>query len=306
MSLRFLVARLGYAVFVVLAATLIVFFLIRLTGDPAALIAPPSSSEADIALLRHQLGLDKPVIEQYLNYLGGLAHLDLGESIRYRRPAGELILERLPATAELAGASILLALLISLPLGVLAAVRQGSAIDAIARIVALLGQSVPVYWSGIVAIVLFSVVLRWLPVSGRQGLASLVLHAATIALYLSAGLTRLVRSSMLEVLQQQYVKTAVAKGLSDRVVLLRHALRNALLPVSTMVGLQVGILLSGDVITETVFAWPGIGQLSTQAVFARDFPLVQAIVLVTAAFLVSLNTLVDIAYVYIDPRIRYD
>src|SRR5690242_2730386 len=238
MSLRFLIARLGYAVFVVLAATLIVFFLIRLTGDPAALIAPPSSSEADIALLRHQLGLDKPVIEQYLDYLGGLARLDLGESIRFRRPAGELILERLPATAELAAASIVLALLISLPLGVLAAVRQGTAIDAVARVVALLGQSVPVYWSGIVGIVLFSVMLRWLPVSGRQGLASLILPAATIALYLSAGLTRLIRSSMLEVLQQQYVKTAVAKGLSDRVVLLRHALRNALLPVSTMVGLQ--------------------------------------------------------------------
>ena len=306
MSLRFLVARIGYAFFVVLAATLIVFFLIRLTGDPAALIAPPSSSEADIALLRHQLGLDKPVIEQYLDYLAGLARLDLGESIRFRRPAGELILERLPATAELAIASIVLALLVSLPLGILAAVRQGTAVDAIARVVALLGQSVPVYWSGIVGIVLFSVVLRWLPVSGRQGLASLVLPAVTIALYLAAGLTRLIRSSMLEVLQQQYIKTALAKGLTNRVVILRHALRNALLPVTTMVGLQVGTLLSGAVITETVFAWPGIGQLSTQAVFARDFPLVQAIVLVMATFLVTLNMLVDIAYIYVDPRIRYD
>jgi peptide/nickel transport system permease protein len=306
MSPRFLASRVVYALFVVLAASLIVFFLIRLTGDPAALIAPPSSSEADIALLRHQLGLDKPVIDQYLDYLGGLARFDLGESIRFRRPAGELILERLPATAELGTAAILLALLISVPLGVLAAVRQGSAFDTFARVVALLGQSVPVYWSGIMGIVLFSVMLRWLPVSGRQGLPSLVLPASTIALYLTAGLTRLVRSGMLEVLNQQYIKTALAKGLTDRVVLLRHALRNALLPLTTMIGLQIGTLLSGAVITETVFAWPGIGQLSTQALFARDFPLVQAIVLVTAAFLAILNMLVDIAYVYLDPRIRYD
>jgi ABC-type dipeptide/oligopeptide/nickel transport system permease component len=199
-----------------------------------------------------------------------------------------------------------LALLISVPLGILSAVRHGSAVDAIARTVALLGQSVPVYWSGIVGIVLFAVVLRWLPVSGDQGVVSIVLPAATIALYLSAGLTRLIRSSMLEVLGQQYIKTALAKGLADRVVILRHALRNALLPVTTMVGLQVGTLLSGAVITETVFAWPGIGQLSTQAVFARDFPLVQAIVLVMATFLVAINLLVDIAYVYIDPRIHYD
>jgi len=305
-SFRFLVARVAHSFLVVLTATLIVFFLIRLTGDPAALIAPPSSSQADIDLLRHQLGLDKPLLDQYFDYLGGLARLDLGESIRFRRPAGELILERLPATAELAVASILLALLISLPLGILSAVKQGSPVDALARIVALLGQSVPVYWSGIVSIVLFAVILRWVPVSGRQGAASLILPAATIALYLAAGITRLTRSSMIEVLGQQYIKTALAKGLTPRAVTLRHAFRNALLPVTTMLGLQVGTLLSGAVITETVFAWPGIGQLSTQAVFARDFPLVQAIVLVMAVFLVAINLLVDIAYTYIDPRIRYE
>ena len=305
MTIRFLAVRLIHAVFVVLGATLIVFFLIRLTGDPAALLAPPSSTQADIDLLRHQLGLDRPVAVQYLDYLHGLLHFDLGESIRFRRPATDLIFERLPATAELAFASIVLALLMSVPLGIVAAIRQGSVVDAFARVFALLGQSVPVYWSGIVFILLFSVILRWLPVSGRAGWTSIILPAVTIALYMTASLTRLIRSSMLEVIGQQYIKTAIAKGITRRAVVLRHALRNALLPVSTMVGLQIGTLLSGAVITETVFAWPGIGQLSTQAVFARDFPLVQAIVLVTALFLVLINLLVDIAYLYIDPRIRY-
>jgi ABC-type dipeptide/oligopeptide/nickel transport system permease component len=305
MTIRFLAVRLLHAVFVVLGATLIIFFLIRLTGDPAALLAPPSSTQADIDLLRHQLGLDRPVAVQYLDYLHGLLHFDLGESIRFRRPATDLIFERLPATAELAFASIVLALLMSVPLGIVAATRQGSVVDAFARVFALLGQSVPVYWSGIVFILLFSVILRWLPVSGRAGWTSIILPAVTIALYMTASLTRLIRSSMLEVIGQQYIKTAIAKGITRRAVVLRHALRNALLPVSTMVGLQIGTLLSGAVITETVFAWPGIGQLSTQAVFARDFPLVQAIVLVTALFLVLINLLVDIAYLYIDPRIRY-
>ena len=305
MTIRFLAVRLLHAVFVVLGATLIIFFLIRLTGDPAALLAPPSSTQADIDLLRHQLGLDRPVAVQYLDYLHGLLQFDLGESIRFRRPAADLIFERLPATAELAFASIVLALLMSVPLGIVAAIRQGSVVDAFARVFALLGQSVPVYWSGIVFILLFSVILRWLPVSGRAGWTSIILPAVTIALYMTASLTRLIRSSMLEVIGQQYIKTAIAKGITRRAVVLRHALRNALLPVSTMVGLQIGTLLSGAVITETVFAWPGIGQLSTQAVFARDFPLVQAIVLVTALFLVLINLLVDIAYLYIDPRIRY-
>jgi len=305
MTLRFLTLRLLHAVFVMLAATLVVFFLIRLTGDPAALLAPPSSTQEDIDLLRHQLGLDRPLFTQYVEYVDGLLHFDLGESIRFRRPASELILERLPATAELTIASVVLALLLSVPLGILSATREGSMIDALARTFALLGQSVPVYWSGIVGILIFSVILRWLPVSGRTGFASIILPSATIALYMTAGLTRLIRSSMLEVLGQQYIKTAIAKGITRRAVIVGHAFRNALLPVSTVMGLQVGTLLSGAVITETVFAWPGIGQLSTQAVFARDFPLVQAIVFVTSFVLVIINLMVDVAYLYIDPRIRY-
>jgi peptide/nickel transport system permease protein len=306
MGIAFLLARLLHAVFVVWAATLIVFVLIRLTGDPAALLAPPSSTQEDIDLLRHQLGLDRPLVWQYLDYLGSLARFDLGLSIRFNRPALELIVERIPATAELAGAAILLALVIAVPLGVLAAVRQGTAVDALARTLALLGQSIPVYWSGIMAIIVFAVILRWVPVSGREGLGSLVLPAATVALYLAAGLMRLIRSSMLEVLGQDYIRTARSKGLGEATVIVGHALRNALLPVTTMIGLQFGILLSGAVIVETVFAWPGLGQLSIQAVFARDFPLVQAIVLVSALFLVLINLLVDIAYIFIDPRIRYD
>jgi peptide/nickel transport system permease protein len=305
MTLRFVLSRAAHAVFVIWAATLIVFFLIRLTGDPAALLAPPSSTQEDIDLLRKQLGLDRPLIVQYLDYLGGLLRLDFGSSIRFGRPAGELILERLPATLELAAAAIAIGLLLAVPLGILSAARPGGWIDALARGVALLGQSIPVYWSGIMAIVLFSVTWRWLPVSGREGPASLVLPAATIGLYLCAGILRLIRSSMLEALGQDYVRTARSKGLRERTVVLGHAFRNALLPAVTMIGLQVGILLSGAVITETVFAWPGLGQLSVQAVFARDFALVQAIVLVTATFLVLLNFAVDLAYLKIDPRIRY-
>jgi peptide/nickel transport system permease protein len=305
MTLRFVLARLGHALVTVAVVSVVVFCVVRLTGDPAALMAPPSASQADIDLLRHQLGLDRPLLVQYASYVGSLARLDFGESIRFRRPAGELILERLPATAELALASLLLGILLGGSVGIVAAVRRNTIVDALGRLVALVGQSVPVYWSGIVLIVVLGVELRFLPVSGRSGWASLVMPALTIGLYLAAGIARLVRTSLLEVLSQEYIKTARAKGLAPSGVILRHALRNALLPVVTLLGLQFGVLLGGAVITETVFAWPGLGQLSVQAVFARDFTLVQAIVLLSALFLVALNLLMDVAYTYIDPRIRY-
>ena len=208
-------------------------------------------------------------------------------------------------TAELALSSLLLGIVLGGAVGIVAAVRRNTIVDALGRLVALVGQSVPVYWSGIVLIVVLGVELRLLPVSGRSGWASLVMPALTIGLYLAAGIARLVRTSLLEVLSQEYIKTARAKGLSPSGVILRHALRNALLPVVTLLGLQFGVLLGGAVITETVFAWPGLGQLSVQAVFARDFTLVQAIVLLSALFLVALNLLMDVAYTYIDPRIRY-
>jgi peptide/nickel transport system permease protein len=305
MTVRFLVARLAHALLTVLVVSVVVFFVVRLTGDPAALMAPPSASQADIDLLRHQLGLDRPLHAQYLDYVGRLLRLDLGESMRFRRPAGELILERLPATAELALASLAVGAVLGGVVGVVAAVRRNTMVDATGRLLALVGQSVPVYWSGIMLIVVLGVQLRVLPVSGRSGLASLVMPALTIGLYLAAGIARLVRTSLLEVLSQEYIKTARAKGLSPGAVILGHALRNALLPVVTLLGLQVGVLLGGAVITETVFAWPGLGQLSVQAVFARDFTLVQAIVLLSALFLVVLNLAMDVAYTYIDPRIRY-
>jgi peptide/nickel transport system permease protein len=304
-TVRFLLARLGHALVTIAVVSVVVFSVVRLTGDPAVLLAPPSASQADIDLLRHQLGLDRPLHVQYASYVGSLVRLDFGESIRFRRPAGELILERLPATAELALASLLLGVLLGGVTGVVAAVRRNTVLDGLGRLVALIGQSVPVYWSGIVLIVVLGVELRLLPVSGRSGWASLVMPALTIGLYLAAGIARLVRTSLLEVLDQEYIKTAQAKGLPPSGVILRHALRNALLPVVTLLGLQFGVLLGGAVITETVFAWPGLGQLSVQAVFARDFTLVQAIVLLSALFLVALNLLMDVAYTYIDPRIRY-
>jgi peptide/nickel transport system permease protein len=305
MTARYLLVRLTHAGVTLFAVTLIVFSLIRLTGDPAVLVAPPSATREDIELLRHQLGLDLPLHVQYARYLAGLVRLDFGESIRFRRPALELIVERLPATAELAVAAIAFGVALGGGVGVLAAVRRNSALDVLGRLVALVGQSVPIYWSGIMLIVLFGVQLRLLPVSGRDGLDTLLLPAGSIGLYLAAGIARLVRTSLLEALGQEYIKTARAKGLSPAAVIAGHALRNALLPVITLLGLQLGLLLSGAVITETVFAWPGLGQLSVQAVFARDYPLVQAIVLLTASFLVAINLAVDVAYVYIDPRIRY-
>ncbi len=305
MTGRFLAARLAHALVTVLVVSVVVFFVVRLTGDPAALMAPPSASQADIDLLRHQLGLDRPLHVQYLSYVGSLLRLDLGESMRFRRPAGELILERLPATAELALASLVLGIVLGGVVGVVAAVRRNTLVDAAGRLLALVGQSVPVYWSGIMLIVVLGVQLRVLPVSGRSGVSSLVMPALTIGLYLAAGIARLVRTSLLEVLSQEYIKTARAKGLSPGAVILGHALRNALLPVVTLLGLQFGVLFGGAVITETVFAWPGLGQLSVQAVFARDFTLVQAIVLLSALFLVVLNLAMDVAYTYIDPRIRY-
>lgn len=301
----YLLQRTLYAVFVIATVSVVVFVLVRLTGDPAVLMAPPNSTKEDIDLLRHQLGFDAPLHVQYVRYVGGLLRLDFGQSVRFSTPVAELILQRLPATLQLAVASMVIGVMIGVSVGLVSAVYRNTWIDYAGRTVGLVGQAVPVYWSGIMLIIVFGVLLRWLPVSGQQGWQSLILPALTVGTYMAAGIMRLVRSSVLEVLGQDYIRSARAKGLSEGLVISRHALRNALLPVSTMVGLQLGLLLSGAVLTETIFAWPGLGQLSVQAVFARDFPLIQGIVLISAVFLVVVNLVVDVAYAYIDPRIRY-
>jgi peptide/nickel transport system permease protein len=303
--LSYLIQRLAGALLVILGVISIVFLLIHLIpGDPVEIMLGESAAAADREALRISLGLDQPLAVQFVDYLGGLLQLDLGTSIHLRRPVTELLLERLPATGMLAAASLLIALLLALPLGILAAVRKDTAWDSGAMGFSMLGVSIPNFWLGPLLILVFSLWLGWFPVSGRNGVASVVLPALTLGTGLAAVLSRMVRSSMLEVLGEDYIRTARAKGLPDSRVVLHHALRNSLLPVITLLGLQLGALLAGAVITETVFSWPGIGLLTIEAIQSRDYPVVQACVLLISLCYVVVNFLTDLAYAQVDPRIR--
>jgi peptide/nickel transport system permease protein len=300
-----ILARFGSALLVILGVCTLVFLLIHLVpGDPVEAMLGESARPADRAALRASLGLDRPLWGQYLDYLSGLARFDLGDSFLSRRPVRELLAERVPATLELAAAALALAVAIALPLGVIAARNRGGAIDSAAMGLSLLGVSIPNFWLGPLLILLFSLALGWTPVSGRDGLISLMLPALTLGTGMAAVLARMVRSSVLEVLGEDYVRTARAKGLSEGAVLWRHALRNAWLPVLTLLGLQLGGLLGGAVITETVFAWPGVGSLLVEAIQGRDYPVVQACVLLVSLAYVLVNTLTDLLYTWADPRVR--
>jgi len=303
----FLVARALSAGFVCLGVATLVFLLVHLVpGDPVEVMLGEAATAADRSELRRSLGLDRPLGVQYLAYLGDLVRLDLGTSLHSRRPVAEVIGERLPATAELAAASLVVAVLLALPLGAVAAARKGSHWDSGAIAFAMLGVSVPNFVMGPILILVFSVWLGWLPVSGREGPASLVLPALTLGTALAAVLSRMVRSALLEVLGEDYVRTARAKGLGEAEVILMHAAPNALLPVVTVLGLQLGALLGGAVITEIVFAWPGVGSLTVEAIGRRDYPVLQACVLVISLAYVAVNTLTDLAYAWLDPRIRLE
>jgi peptide/nickel transport system permease protein len=306
MSKSFLLKR-GFHSFIVLFGTLtLVFILVRLApGDPVIRMAGSDASLEEMEKMRKALGLDKPIYVQYVIYLGNVAKGDLGTSLRYHRPALELVMERLPATAQLALTSMVVAVLISIPAGIIAAVKRGSVTDTLTVAFALLGQSVPSFWLGIVLIIIFAVWLRVLPTSGYGGGRNLVLPTITLAFYMMGLTTRLTRSSMLEVLGADYLRVARAKGLRERVVLIRHALPNTLIPVVTVIGLQTGTLLGGAVITETVFAWPGIGSLVVDSISNLDYSVVQAVVLLSGVVFVVINFLLDVVYVLIDPRIKY-
>lgn len=284
--------------------SVIAFLLTHLSGDPAALLLPPSATLADIAVFREQSGLDRPLLVQYLDFLSHAARGDFGRSIRHGEPALQLVLERLPATVELSAAALLLALVVAVPLGVVAAVRRGSAFDQLGLLLSLVGQAFPVFWLGIVLILVFAEDLRWLPASGRGDLAHLALPAVALAAYTVAMVARLLRSSLIDVLSADYVRTARGKGLAERAVLVGHALKNAALPVVTVIGLQVGTLLGGAVVTEEVFAYPGMGRLALQAIANRDFTVVQAFVVVMAILITTVNLLVDLLYSWLDPRVR--
>jgi peptide/nickel transport system permease protein len=299
-----LLSRVGAALVVIFGVCTLVFLLIHLVpGDPVEAMLGERAQASDRAALRAALGLDLPLWEQYRRYLAGLLRLDLGQSFLDQRPVAAILAERLPATLRLAAAALALAILIALPLGVLAARFRGSAVDSAAMTLSLLGVSVPNFWLGPLLILVFSLWLGWTPVSGADQPASIILPAITLGTAMAAILARMVRASMLEVLGEDYVRTARAKGLGEAAVLWRHALRNAWLPVLTVIGLQLGGLLAGAVITETVFAWPGIGSLLVESIKARDFPVVQGCVLLISLCYVLVNALTDLAYVWIDPRI---
>lgn len=284
--------------------SLVVFGLVHLSGDPVLLMVSSDAPPDVVATTRHALGLDRPLLEQFADYVARVAQGDLGTSLRSSRPVAALIRERLPATVELTVAALLIAVAIAIPAGIVSAVKRGSTLDRLAMVGAVAGQAVPIFWLALLLIAFFGVYLRWLPVFGRGSLAHLVLPAVSLSTVILGRLARLVRSSMLEVLGQDYVRTARAKGVGEVRVLAGHALKNAAIPIVTLLGLQFAQLLGGAVVTETIFAWPGIGRLVVEAIFNRDFPVVQGVVLVVSLIFVAVNLLVDLAYAALDPRIR--
>ncbi len=289
-----------------LVATLVFSLIHMIPGDPVEIMLGEGAQAADVEALRSKLGLDRPLPEQYISFLAGMVRGDLGHSIHYQRPVSTLLWEHYPATLELTFASMLVALLIAFPLGLLAAVKRGSAVDHGSLFFSLLGVSMPNFWLGPMLIFLFSIQWNLLPVSGRSGLASLILPAVTLGTALAGILTRMVRSTVSEELLKPYMQSARAKGLRRYRAVTRHALKNALIPVVTVIGLQFGALLTGAIITETIFSWPGLGRLLIQAIRLRDYPLVQGAILVIAGTYVLVNLLTDLLYAALDPRIRFD
>lgn len=303
-ALPFVLNRLGQAVIVGLGVSLVVFALVHLSGDPVLLMVPADAPPDVVTDTRRALGFDRPLWAQFAHYVSGVARGDLGTSLRMNRPVTTLILERLPATLTLTVAAFLIAVVVAIPAGIVSAVKRGTAVDRLAMAGAVAGQAVPIFWLALLLIALFGVRLRWLPVFGSGTLAHLVLPAVSLSTIILGRLARLVRSSMLEVLGQDYVRTARAKGVAEPRVLGVHALRNAAIPIVTLLGLQFAQLLGGAVVTETIFAWPGIGRLVVEAIFNRDFPVVQGVVLMVSLVFVAINVLVDVAYAVLDPRIR--
>ena len=303
----YIIKRLIESIGVCLVISMISFFLLFLNTDPALLLLPPEAEMEDIAVFKKQMGLDRPVLIQYLDFLRKvILHGDFGESFVAKIPAFELLLERLPATVELAVAALVVINFIAIPVGVIAAIRRYSLMDNIATFTALLGQAMPLYWFGIMLIIIFGIWLGWLPISGSDTLLHLILPAVTLGSWILPVNMRLVRSGMLEVLNQDYIRTARAKGLAEKKVLIKHAFKNAAIPVVTVSGMQFGALLGGAVVTETVFAWPGLGRLAVDSIRMGDYPVVQAIVVIFAMFIVFANLTADIIAALIDPRIRLD
>ena len=303
---KYIVRRLGYSAISLVLLSLTIFFFVRVTGDPAVLLVEPGASKADLEQIRQQFGLDRPLFVQYGHFVSALVRGDFGQSFYYRTPVLELYLSRLPNSLMLAAAAMTLSLLIGIPSGILAAVRVNGWWDRVGKIFALLGLSLPSFWVGLVMILFFSVYLGWLPSSGAGTVWHLIMPAFALGWFFAAAHMRMTRSSMLEVMGSEYVKLARLKGLPERMVITKHAFKNALIPVLTLAGINLVIMVNVAVIVETVFAWPGIGRLLYEGVAFRDFPVVQATVLLGGAMIVVVNLLVDILYAVIDPRIRLE
>ncbi len=302
---HYLLGRLGQAVVAIFLALTAVFFLVRITGDPVILFLPLDVQPKDIAQFRHLLGFDRPLWSQYVEFLGRASHGDFGASLRYRTPALDLVLRRLPATAELAVVSLAVVAALAVPIGIVSAARRGTAVDHLGIALTAAGQAVPGFWLGLMLIWIFGVWLRWLPVAGFGGWTHFVLPTLTLTAFYAAQIARITRSAVLDALGQDYVRTARAKGMRERGVLARHVVKNAAIPIVTVFGLNAGQLLGGAVVTETIFAWPGMGAYILNALLGRDFPVVMVGVLCTSVIYVTMNLAVDVAYLWIDPRVRY-
>lgn len=304
--LLFLLRRAVQAIAVLFAISVIFFTMLHATGDPIELLMPPSATPEQVDQMRHHLGLDRSILTQYATFLKNALHGELGVSFYHGEPALNLVLAHLPATMELVAAAMIISLILSLPLGVLSGSHKNSLTDRMCLLGSLFGISAPPFLIGIVCILVFSVELNWLPSCGRGGLDNLILPASSMALYRLALFVRLLRAGMLDVLSQDYIRTARSKGLSEKTVVYKHAFRNTLIPFVTISGLQTGSILAGAIVTEKVFAWPGMGRLFLDAITKMDYPVVIAWALVTASMFVIINTIVDIVYVWIDPRIRLE
>ena len=303
---KYLLRRFIQALITIWGAITVVFLMIRVTGDPVRMILSPEASEEQVAALRESLGLNQPLGKQYLDYLSDVLHGNLGDSFTYKQSALKVLMERMPATFQLALTAILMACVVGILFGIISVLFKNGIIDAITGLFVTTGQSIPVFWLGIMLIMIFSVKLGIFPTSGADKWNSIILPAISLAAYPAATVTKLMRSNLLEVMGQDYIRTARAKGMGMWRVIFSQAIKNAFIPVLTVIGLEFGSLLGGAVVTETVFAWPGIGRVIIQAVYARDFPLVQAGILVVSFVFVFINFLVDVGYTLLDPRIKYN
>lgn len=301
---KYLGKRLLQSLIAIFGITLIVFFVLNIAGDPVALMLPPTASFQEIEAMREKMGYNDPVIIQYLRFLTNAAKGDFGMSYNYNEPALSVVMERVPATVTLAAAAMAIALVIGIPAGIISAVRRNSRLDTVIRSLALLGQCIPAFWLGIMMMLLFAVKLKWLPTSGFQSWSALFMPAFTLGVFTAATITRMLRSNMIEIMSKEYIDVAKAKGLRSYVVVMKHGFKNALSSVLTVLGLQIAGLLGGSVITETVFAWPGIGRLLVQSINNNDFMVVEVIVILMATAFVCINFVVDVLYCIINPRIR--